>query len=137
MRRILVTGAAGQIGSELVPALRERYGAERVVASDLRMPPAGSPPADGPFEFIDCVHIREIEAAVRRHDVDTIYHLAALLSAIAEEQPRVAWNVNMGGLYRVLEVARQHGCAVFLPSSIGAFGKTGASLSVSGRIYET
>jgi nucleoside-diphosphate-sugar epimerase len=79
---------------------------------------------EGPFEVIDCVHIREIEAAVRRHEIDTIYHLAALLSAVAEEQPRVAWNVNMGGLYRVLEVARQQRCSVFLPSSIGAFGPT-------------
>ncbi|MBW2272555.1 MAG: L-threonine 3-dehydrogenase [Deltaproteobacteria bacterium] len=124
MGRILVTGAAGQIGSELVPALRERYGADRVVASDLRMLPAGSPAAEGPFEVVDCVHVSEIEAAVQRHEIDAIYHLAALLSAVAEEQPRVAWNVNMGGLYRVLEVARQHGCAVFLPSSIGAFGPT-------------
>jgi nucleoside-diphosphate-sugar epimerase len=121
MPRILVTGALGQIGSELVPALRGRYGDERVVASDVRLPP-GAPAAAGPFEHVDCTHIREIEHAVRRHQIDTIYHLAALLSAVAEEKPRVAWEINMGGLYRVLEVARQHGCAVFLPSSIGAFG---------------
>ncbi|MBW2501087.1 MAG: L-threonine 3-dehydrogenase [Deltaproteobacteria bacterium] len=121
MKRILVTGSAGQIGSELVPALRERYGAEQVVGSDIRMPPARSP-VDGPFEHVDCTHIREIDHAVRQHDVGTIYHLAALLSATAEERPRVAWDVNMGGLYRVLEVARQHGCSVFFPSSIGAFG---------------
>jgi nucleoside-diphosphate-sugar epimerase len=122
MPRILVTGALGQIGSELIPALRARYGADHVVASDVRVPPAGRPPAEGPFEQIDCTHIREIEDAVRRHGVDTIYHLAALLSAVAEEKPRLAWELNMGGLYRVLEVARLHGCAVFLPSSIGAFG---------------
>jgi nucleoside-diphosphate-sugar epimerase len=121
VKRILVTGALGQIGSELVPALRERYAGERVVASDVRLPP-GSPDPDGPFEHVDCTHIREIEHAVQRHEVDTIYHLAALLSAVAEDKPRVAWEINMGGLYRVLEVARQHGCAVFLPSSIGAFG---------------
>jgi nucleoside-diphosphate-sugar epimerase len=120
VRRILVTGAAGQIGSELVPALRERYGADGVVASDLRSPPPG--PAGGPYERVDCVHIREIERAVRRHEVGTIYHLAALLSAVAERQPRLAWDVNMGGLYRVLEVARERGSAVFFPSSIGAFG---------------
>lgn len=121
MRRILVTGAAGQIGSELVPALRERYGAESVVASDVRVPPATAA-REGPFEHLDCVHIRELDGVVARRDVGTIYHLAALLSAVAEERPRVAWDVNMGGLYRVLEVARQHGCAVFFPSSIGAFG---------------
>ena len=121
MGGILVTGALGQIGSELVPALRERYGAERVVASDLRMPPAGLD-GEGPFEYVDCTHTRQIETVVRRHDIERIYHLAALLSAVAESKPRVAWDVNMGGIYRVLEVARAHGCSVFHPSSIGAFG---------------
>jgi len=128
MGRILVTGAVGQIGSELVPALRERYGSDRVVASDIRVEPPDGPPSRGPFEHVDCTHIREIDHAVRRHDVDTIYHLAALLSAVAETKPRVAWEVNMGGLYRVLEVARAHGCAVFLPSSIGAFGPSTPAL---------
>jgi len=121
VKRVLVTGAAGQIGAELVPALREALGADSVVASDVRMPAAGAS-SGGPFEHVDCTHIREIETVVRRHDVDTIYHLAALLSAVAEQKPRIAWEVNMGGLYRVLEVARSLGCAVFLPSSIGAFG---------------
>ena len=124
MSRILVTGAFGQIGSELVPALRARYGAERVVASDVRMHSTLEPASDGPFEYVDCVHIRQIADVVRRYEVDTIYHLAALLSAVAEEKPRLAWDLNMGGLYRVLEVARQHHCAVFFPSSIGAFGPT-------------
>ncbi len=121
MGGILVTGALGQIGAELVPALRERYGPERVVASDLRMPPPGLD-GEGPYEYIDCTHTRQIETVVRRYDIGTIYHLAALLSAVAESKPRVAWDVNMGGIYRVLEVARGHGCAVFNPSSIGAFG---------------
>ena len=122
MRRILVTGAGGQIGSELVPALRTHYGADLVIASDIRLPAPGAHGDDARFEHVDCTHIREIEHAVRQHEVGTIYHLAALLSAVAEEKPRIAWDVNMGGLYRVLEVARQHRCAVFLPSSIGAFG---------------
>ncbi len=121
MQRILVTGALGQIGSELVPSLRARYGADGVVASDVRVP-AGPVEDEGPFVYADCLHIRQIDDAVRRFDVGTIYHLAALLSAVAEERPRAAWDLNMGGLYRVLEVAREHGCAVFLPSSIGAFG---------------
>ncbi len=123
MRRILVTGAGGQIGSELVPALRARFGEDRVVASDIRVP-APRAKREGPFEHVDCTHIREIEHAVRVHEIGAIYHLAALLSATAEERPRIAWDVNMGGLYRVLEVARQHEASVFFPSSIGAFGPT-------------
>jgi nucleoside-diphosphate-sugar epimerase len=117
--QILVTGALGQIGSELVPALRERYGEDAVVASDIRMPPRGT---DGPFEFVDTTNLRQLTEVVRRNQVGTIYHLAALLSATAESKPQVAWDVNMGGLYRVLEVARENRCAVFHPSSIGAFG---------------
>ena len=123
MRKILVTGAAGQIGSELIPALRKRYGSDLVIASDIRIPP-GVANSDDFFEHVDCTHIREIDHAVQHHEIGTIYHLAALLSAVGEERPRVAWDVNMGGLYRVLEVARQYGCAVFYPSSIGAFGPT-------------
>lgn len=123
MKRILVTGALGQIGSELVVALRERYGAETVVASDIRIPPRGVGHT-GTFEYVDCTELRQIQEVVRRHDIDTIFHLAALLSATAEEKPRVAWELNMGGLYKVLEVARETRCAVFHPSSIGAFGPT-------------
>ncbi len=121
MKRILVTGALGQIGSELVAALRRRPGVELVVASDIKMMP-GTASGDGPFEYLDCTNQRQIEQVVRKHGIDTIYHLAALLSAVAEERPQVAWDVNLGGLYRVLEVARQNGCAIFFPSSIGAFG---------------
>jgi len=122
LKRILVTGALGQIGSELVPALRERYGEDHVVASDIRMPAAGSALSNGPFHHVDCTSQRQIQEAVRRFEVGTIYHLASLLSAVAEERPQTAWDVNMGGLYRVLEVARENSCAVFVPSSIGAFG---------------
>ncbi len=121
MKRILVTGALGQIGSELVPALREVCGADCVVASDIRMP-AGRLDADGPFEYVDCTEKRLVDEVVRKYDIDSVYHLASLLSATAEEKPHVAWDVNMGGLYRVLEVARENRCAVFFPSSIGAFG---------------
>lgn len=120
MKRILVTGALGQIGAELVLALRARCGADAVVASDIRMPADRDPP--GPFEYVDCTELRQIKEVVRKYDVDTIYHLAALLSAVAEGKPRVAWEVNMGGLYKVLEVARESRCALFHPSSIGAFG---------------
>lgn len=122
MRRILVTGALGQIGTELVPALRARHGADRVVASDIRMPPVDALGADGPFELLDCTRQQQIGDVLRRHDIGTIYHLAALLSAVAEERPQMAWDVNMGSLFRILEAARQQRCAVFFPSSIGAFG---------------
>lgn len=119
---ILVTGALGQIGAELAPALRERCGSERVVASDIRMPAKGAAADAGPFEHLDCTKLEQILEVVRRHDVGVIYHLAALLSAVAEDKPQAAWHLNMGGLYHVLEVARQCHCAVFFPSSIGAFG---------------
>ena len=124
MATILVTGAAGQIGSELVPALRQRYGAERVVASDIRLMPPGGQRSDGPFEHLDCTDIHGIHDVVRRREVSSIYHLGALLSAAAEEKPQKAWEVNMGGLYAVLEVARERRCSVFVPSSIAAFGPT-------------
>lgn len=124
MTAILVTGAAGQIGSELILALRNRHGAERVVASDIRMPAAPGALAEGTFEHVDCTKPDQIQEVVRRHDVDTIYHLAAMLSAVAEDKPQAAWELNMGGLYHVLEIARQYRCALFFPSSIGAFGPT-------------
>lgn len=122
MRRILVTGALGQIGSELVVALRARYGHEAVIASDIRLPPLETLRPGERFEFLDSTNARQIQDIVRNGDVGTIYHLAALLSATSEEKPHVAWELNMGGLYKVLEVARQHDCKVFFPSSIGAFG---------------
>jgi nucleoside-diphosphate-sugar epimerase len=123
VKRILVTGALGQIGSELVPALRARYGADGVVASDIRLGPPGSD-GEGPFQLLDCTSQRQIQEALRRYEIDTVYHLAALLSAVAEQKPQVAWDLNMGGLYRILEAARENDCTVFVPSSIGAFGPT-------------
>lgn len=120
MRRILVTGALGQIGSELSTALRLRYGNDKVVISDVRMPPKSG--LDAPFEYLDCTRGDQLQEVVRKQNIGTIYHLAALLSATAEAKPHVAWEVNMNGLYQVLEVARQNQCQVFFPSSIGAFG---------------
>jgi nucleoside-diphosphate-sugar epimerase len=124
MAAILVTGAAGQIGSELVAALRQLHGAASVIASDVRIPMTATAGAAGPFEPLDCTRPEQVQDVVRRHNVATIYHLAALLSAVAEEKPQAAWSLNIGGLYTVLETARQYRCAVFFPSSIGAFGPT-------------
>ena len=122
MSSILVTGALGQIGSELVPALRARFGTNRVIATDLRVVPSSAASAESPCDHLDCTEAQQLHEAVRRYNVGTIYHLAALLSASAEAAPQLAWCVNMGGLYNVLEVARAYGCGVFFPSSIGAFG---------------
>ena len=124
MPRVLVTGALGQIGTELVSAARQRYGVDNVVATDIRIPGSTSTLTSGPFEQVDCTNERRVHAVVERHRIDTVYHLAALLSAVAEEKPQVAWQINIGGLYNVLEVARENGCAVFFPSSIGVFGPT-------------
>ena len=111
----------GQIGSELVAALRERNGAERIVASDLRIVPLQRA-GEAAYEHLDSTEPQQILEVIRRHAIGTIYHLAALLSAVAEERPHAAWSINMGGLYNVLEAARQYRCQVFFPSSIGVFG---------------
>jgi nucleoside-diphosphate-sugar epimerase len=122
VKRILLTGALGQIGSELCPYLRERYGADNVVATDLRDGVSTGVRSGGPFHRLDCRSGGDLADIVRRYRIDTIYHLAALLSATGEANPQAAWEVNVGGLYTVLEVAREDGCAVFTPSSIAAFG---------------
>ncbi len=122
MRRILVTGSLGQLGSELAAALRCRYGAGNVVLNDIRSDVNPELIEGGPFHQFDCRDAAQLAETVREHDIDTIYHLAALLSAVAEANPQNAWDVNIGGLYAVLEVARENDCAVFTPSSIAAFG---------------
>jgi nucleoside-diphosphate-sugar epimerase len=121
LKRILVTGAGGQIGSWLVPRLREVYGVTSVVATDVRTP--GRELAEsGPFQVLDATDVKAVGQAVMRHDARTVFHLAAILSAIGERDPRLAWHVNMTSLEAVLEVAREQRCSVFTPSSIGVFG---------------
>lgn len=119
MRRILVTGAAGQLGTELVLALRQRYGSDAVLATDVRdaVGEAGSP-----FQRLDVTDREAVRQAAAAHAADTVVHLAAILSAVGERSPSLTWDVNIGGLKSVLEAARVLGCAVFTPSSIAAFG---------------
>lgn len=126
----MVTGALGQLGSELVPALAGRYGADRVLATDIRHPGSGSGTASSAvfgtheveFRVIDCVHGQQLGTVASEAGAGTIFHLAALLSAAAENRPQLAWQVNAQGTFNVLEVARELGAALFVPSSIAAFG---------------
>jgi len=123
MKRILVTGATGQIGSELTVELRKRYGGDNVVAVGHKRKPSEELFSSGPFEYLDVTQKGDIQRVVEKYDIDTIYHLAAVLSALGEQNPQLAWNVNMNGLYNVLEVARERSMGrVFWPSSIAVFG---------------
>ena len=123
MKNILIIGATGQIGSELTMLLRKHYGNSHVVAGYIHgAEPKGELAESGPSAVVDITDAPAIADAVRKYDIDTIYNLAALLSAVAEARPQLAWKIGVGGLYNVLEVAREHGCAVFTPSSIGSFG---------------
>jgi nucleoside-diphosphate-sugar epimerase len=119
---ILVTGALGQIGAELVVELRRLHGAANVVATDIRPDPPAALREGGPFRALDVTDARALGGIVREFRIGKVYHLAALLSAVGESNPKRAWDLNMGGLLNVLEVARETGAAVFHPSSIGAFG---------------
>lgn len=123
MKNILVIGSTGQIGSELTMALRASYGNEHVVAGYIRgAEPTGLLKESGPAELCDVTNGEQIADIVTRHNIDTIYNLAALLSVVAEGKPKLAWKIGIDGLWNVLEVAREHHCAVFTPSSIGSFG---------------
>lgn len=120
--KILVTGACGQIGSELTLTLRERHGTENVIATDIA-PPIPVLRGSGPFEHMDVTQREAVDAVIAKNGINTIYHLVAILSAVGEERPHLAWNVNMMGLHNVLEVVRQRNLTqVFCPSSIAAFG---------------
>ncbi|MBC1520154.1 L-threonine 3-dehydrogenase [Listeria aquatica] len=121
MKKILITGCLGQIGSELTTRLREDYGTDNVVATDIRK--IDSPVCnEGIFEILDVTDKQKMQDLAKKYEVDTLIHLAALLSAVAEAKPQLAWDLNMGGLMNALEVARELNLKFFTPSSIGSFG---------------
>lgn len=123
MKKILVTGAVGQIGSELTMELRRRYGNDNVLATGRKTKPSKTLLNSGPFEFIDITIPDTVEKVVDEYNIDTIYNMAAILSAVGEEKPSLCWNVNVNGLHNILEIARERKMArVFVPSSIAVFG---------------
>ncbi|MDX9759568.1 MAG: NAD-dependent epimerase/dehydratase family protein [Bacteroidota bacterium] len=123
MKNILVTGAVGQIGSELTMALRERYGAERVIATGRKTEPSKELKESGPFHFIDVNSVDSVEEMIKKYDIDTIVHMAAILSAVGEKNPTLAWDVNMNGTLNILNLGVKYEMArVIIPSSIAVWG---------------
>ncbi len=123
MKNVLIIGSTGQIGSELTMKLRKEYPQGTIVAGYIPgAEPKGELAETGPSAVVDITDAAQIADTVRRYRIDTIYNLAALLSAVAETKPLLAWKIGVGGLMNVLEVAREQKCAVFTPSSIGSFG---------------
>ncbi len=122
-KKIMVTGALGQIGSELTAALCSRYGAGNVVITDCRPKPPGKFAHCGPFHIVDVTDINALEKVVRQYEIDTVYHLAALLSATGEKDPQRCWQVNMGGTFNILELGvRLQLARIIIPSSIAVWG---------------
>ncbi len=122
MKKILVIGSTGQIGSELTMELRRRYGNTHVVAGIHKTLPRKEVMESGPVEKVDVTDKGQLSSVVRKYKIDTVYNLAAILSVVGEARPLEAWHIGIDGLLNVLEVAREYRCAVFTPSSIGAFG---------------
>jgi nucleoside-diphosphate-sugar epimerase len=123
MKKIMVTGAVGQIGSELTMALRDKYGNDNVLATGHKTQPGKKLLESGPFEFINVSQRETFDGLIKKYRIDTIYHMSAILSAAGEKNPKLCWDVNMNGTYNILEAAVDHSLVrVFIPSSIAAFG---------------
>ncbi len=116
--KVLVIGANGQLGSVLTRALRDQFGTDNVLATDIRMPLE----EEGPFELLDIVDRRQLDRLARKYRITQIYHLAAILSAKGEQNPKLAWDVNINGLFNALELAREEKLRLFFPSTIAVFG---------------
>jgi len=124
IKNILVTGSVGQIGSELTLELRKRYGAENVIATGRKTPPSDELRDSGPFHFINVNDINSVEEIVKKYDIDTIVHMAAILSAVGEKNPQLCWDVNMNGTITILELGLKYEVArIVIPSSIAVWGK--------------
>ena len=120
MKRVLIIGAGGQLGSELTLALREKFGADNVLATDIR--PLSGALLAGPATTLDATDANALNSLVESYDIGQIYHLAAVLSAKGESSPKFAWDLNMNSLLNVLEAARQFNLKIYWPSSIAVFG---------------
>ena len=123
MKKILVVGAGGQIGTELVPHLQKNYGHDNVIAADLRPEIVEKLSKTAVAVPLDALDTEAYAETIKKYEVDSIFNLAALLSATGEKNPQLAWNINMGALLNSLNLAKEYGCALFTPSSIGAFGE--------------
>jgi len=121
MNNILVTGALGQIGSELTEGLCDHFSPDNVIITDKKPLPKDDN-INCRFCQLDIRNVQKLDLIIKKYNIDMIYHLAALLSAVAEKNPQAAWQVNMIGLYNILEAARINQCSIFVPSSIGVFG---------------
>eukprot|EP01107_Rhizomastix_libera_P009572 TRINITY_DN25667_c0_g1_i1.p1 TRINITY_DN25667_c0_g1~~TRINITY_DN25667_c0_g1_i1.p1 ORF type:complete len:325 (+),score=-25.73 TRINITY_DN25667_c0_g1_i1:24-998(+) len=124
IKKILITGALGQIGSELTMALRKKYGGANVVASDLRSKAPKHIEDSGPFETLDVTKIDSIRQIIVKHDIDTVFHLAAILSGVGEKDPALCWNVNMNGSMNVLDLGVKYELnRIIIPSSMAVWGE--------------